>query len=119
MQFWSGGLFGRVRWLCSGTHMYATYDKIPIAAVKSIPGLILFFIPLWYSGNNLPNPGTSKFSTKQRVANGMGKMGIAALTAEFLTINFGSMAVFTILKEDKTKYWFNICYLLTLPAKVI
>ena len=51
----------------------------------------------------------------------MGKMGIAALTAEFLTINFGSMAVFTILKEDKTKYWFNICYLLTLPlpAKVI
>ena len=59
---------------------------------------------MWYSGINLPNPGTSKFSTKQSVANGMGKMGIAALTAEFLTINFGSMAVFTILKEDKTKY---------------
>ena len=88
-----------------GTHMYATYDKIPKAAVKSIPVSYPFSYHLGIQKTHyLPNPGTSKFNTKQSVANGMGKMGMAALTAEFLTINFGSMAVFTILKEDKTKY---------------
>ena len=38
----------------------------------------------------LPNPGTNKFNTKHNVANGIGKIGMAALTGESLTINFGS-----------------------------
>ena len=40
----------------------------------------------------LPNPGTNKFNTKHNVANGIGKIGMAALTGESFTINFGSIA---------------------------
>ena len=35
----------------------------------------------------------------------MGKMGIAALTTEFLTINFGSMAAATILTFSQDNYY--------------
>ena len=41
----------------------------------------------------LPNPGTSKLNTKHRVANGIGKIGIAAVNFEFFTISFGSIAI--------------------------
>ena len=48
---------------------------------------------------NLPKPGTKRFRKKQNVANGIGKIGIAALTIDFLSINFGSIGGATILNH--------------------
>ena len=45
----------------------------------------------------LPNPGIRRFKTKQKVAKGMGKIGMAALTTESVTINLGSMLEDSIL----------------------
>ena len=50
----------------------------------------------------LPNPGIMRLRKKQKVAAGIGRIGIAALVPDFLTINFGSIGT-TILITTEVK----------------
>ena len=52
---------------------------------KGKPSTLLFL-------GNLPDPGMNRLNIKQTMALGTGRIGIAARTAEFVTIKLGSMS---------------------------
>ena len=60
-----------------------------------------------YPKHCLPDPGIKTLNTKHIIATGSGKIGIAALIVELLTISAGSilLLLFVIFKT------LNVCYL--------
>ena len=59
-----------------------------------------------YSEHYLPDPGIKTLNTKHIIATGSGKIGIAALIVELLTISAGSilLLLFAIFKTLNARY---------------